>query len=277
MRDLLTDPLWQAEDIGRPLPDSPHACSVCLPTWQSVVGYEEDDPAVTSRMQAGYPRFFCHPLVTAVFARAVKELGQPGMHGALVWPTEQAAEGFEQFMRRKGIDKVATGNVAGFRAVLFPKEQEKTARLYWRYCGQGVSSRLAAAILDGWTPHDFQEAEVTGAPARDALKQRLADLSGQPINNVFLFGSGMAGVVAVHRALTARHPGRRTVQLGFPYVDALKVQEEFGSGVCFLPGSLLPSWRGWRKLQPARRWRAFFASYPAIHSSNARTCASWEE
>jgi cystathionine gamma-synthase len=45
----------------------------------------------------------------------------------------------------------------------------------------------------------------------------------------------MAAVFALHRALTAIHPGRPSVQLDFPYVDVLKVQEEFGSGVKFFP------------------------------------------
>jgi cystathionine gamma-synthase len=31
------------------------------------------------------------------------------------------------------------------------------------------------------------------------------------------------------------HPGRKSVQFGFPYVDSLKIQESFGAGVSFFP------------------------------------------
>ena len=52
---------------------------------------------------------------------------------------------------------------------------------------------------------------------------------------LFVFESGMAAISAVYRLLTNRQPGRKTLQLCFPYVDALKVQEQFGSGVDFVP------------------------------------------
>ena len=60
-------PLWQPADLGRPIPDSPHAVSVCLPTWADNVGYEKADPRVTGRMQCGYPRFFLHPREAQLF------------------------------------------------------------------------------------------------------------------------------------------------------------------------------------------------------------------
>ena len=62
VRNLLQDPAWQEDDMGFPLPDSPHACVVSLPTWESVIGYEENDPAVVGKMRSGYPRFFIHPV-----------------------------------------------------------------------------------------------------------------------------------------------------------------------------------------------------------------------
>ena len=47
-RNLLSDPCWQASDLGLPLPDAPHAVSVALPRWQDVIAYEETiPPAVT--------------------------------------------------------------------------------------------------------------------------------------------------------------------------------------------------------------------------------------
>lgn len=243
MRDLLNDPLWEAADLGRPIPDSRHAVSVCLPTWASVIGYEEADPAVTGRMQAGYPRFFCHPLVTELLARVAREKAGDGKK-VLVFPTPEAAAAAADWIllkedvrgvavRRLHEDDEASTNAT---AVIFPAEAEKTARLYWRFSGQGVSSRLAESLLAGWGASEFRAAESEGAAARSLVRQRLAALTGQPADHVFLFCSGMAGVHAVQRTLGLLRPGLPTAQLGFPYVDVLKVQEEFGAGVRFLPG-----------------------------------------
>ena len=63
MRNLLTDPACRPEDLGVPLPDSPHAVSVAMPCWQDVVDYEESRPRVTEALRCGYPRFFVHPKV----------------------------------------------------------------------------------------------------------------------------------------------------------------------------------------------------------------------
>jgi hypothetical protein len=43
-RDLLKDPICRPEDVGQPIPPSPHAVSVSLPRWQDVVDYEEKKP-----------------------------------------------------------------------------------------------------------------------------------------------------------------------------------------------------------------------------------------
>lgn len=50
--------LSTTQELGVPLPlRDLHAVSVSLPTWASVVGYEEGDVAITEKMSAGYPRF----------------------------------------------------------------------------------------------------------------------------------------------------------------------------------------------------------------------------
>lgn len=48
--------------VGEPLPRQAgkHAISVSLPSWSSHIGFKEDDPTVTDRMQTGYPRFWIH-------------------------------------------------------------------------------------------------------------------------------------------------------------------------------------------------------------------------
>lgn len=58
--------------LGHPLPLDEHACSVSLPTWASVVGYEEGVPEVTGKMACGYPRFVYHPYVLRIMDIALK-------------------------------------------------------------------------------------------------------------------------------------------------------------------------------------------------------------
>ena len=48
---LRKNPLYQAEDLGKRIPDTKHAISMCLPRWQDVVGYEERDPATMDRLE----------------------------------------------------------------------------------------------------------------------------------------------------------------------------------------------------------------------------------
>ena len=74
IRDLAANPAWEEGDLGQPLPDSVHACSVCLPTWSAVIGYEENRQKVVKKMRTGYPRFFKHPLVARLFAEAKAEV-----------------------------------------------------------------------------------------------------------------------------------------------------------------------------------------------------------
>lgn len=53
--------------LGSPVPPfTPHAISVCLPTWKDNVGYEEGEKRVIDSMVTGYPRFFIHRSIQKV-------------------------------------------------------------------------------------------------------------------------------------------------------------------------------------------------------------------
>jgi cystathionine gamma-synthase len=62
----------------------------------------------------------------------------------------------------------------------------------------------------------------------------MSKLVGTTPENTFIFSSGMAAITSVLRALPGVLNGRKTLQLEFPYVDCLKVQEHFGHGVVYL-------------------------------------------
>jgi len=228
-RDLKTDPLWRAEDLGRPIPDSPHATSVCLPTWDSVVGYEEKRDAVISQLQAGYPRFAIHPLVLRLWAQAKERFAGEG-EDALVLPSEQSAVRCAAFVQGHEFApvRIHSAGTGTLHAVVFPEAARPTALRYWQHYGDVISSRQAEAAVEGREPAEAPWAKAT-------LRARLAGFAGETAERVWLYPSGMGALASALRVFQRRTPGVKTVQVGFPYVDGLKMQTAFGPGAHFYP------------------------------------------
>ena len=220
-------------ELGHPLPDSLHAVSVSLPRWKDNIGYEEADPDVINEMKLGYPRFFLNPAIRQLFESAEQRYANDGEF-SLVFPSENVAKRCIEFVRR---DCGTTGRTdqldsTQFHATTFPRDAEKSARSYWQHSGEVISSRAAVAMLEGNVP------SISTTPAKESVRQRIAELSGARTEDVFLFPSGMAAIFTAWRVLHQLFPDRRSVQFGFPYVDTLKIQERFAAldnGVHFLP------------------------------------------
>jgi len=220
-RNVIDEPTWQADSLGLPTPDSPHAVSVSLPRWEDVVGYEEGNPDVISRMQAGYPRFFVNRDVKRVSDRMAP--GQP----CLPFPSRRAAEACAAFVSREsGADTHLTSD-EGLYGVATSHEGAASLRAFWQHSGLIVSSRQAQAHLE-------RRAADADAHVHESLRGRVAELYQVPPEDVFLYPTGMAAMLAIVQAINAFRPSRPTLQLGFPYVDSLKVQEKLGTGARFL-------------------------------------------
>ena len=216
---LHAQPRCGDEDLGAPIPDSPHAVSVCLPKWADVIGYEEKEPRVIKRMLTGYPRFFFHPLINEVRAKLHPKAGRD----VLPFASEDAASECAQLTSGKAVA------AEGLWAAYFPSESLPKARAYWQHAGRVLSSRAA----EDWLAD--RGAAAADVDLENKFRQRLAGWSGAPVDMVSLHPSGMAAIFAAFRAVTARRPGRRTVMFGFPYTDTLKILEKFGCGVEFFP------------------------------------------
>ncbi|MFT5468712.1 MAG: cystathionine gamma-synthase [Verrucomicrobiales bacterium] len=250
MRDLHNNPLWQTNDLGKPLPDDPHAVSVALPLWEHVVGYEEADPAILDRLQCGYPRFFVHPLVKRLFAEAESNCAGPGERLMLL-PSRPAVERAASYIERVAGVQTRITEAFGCFAVIMPEAGWEAAMKYWRFCGEIVSSRRAEAVLADRVSTD--EGDAQAAEAKRKIRSRLAELAGQSEDDVFLFPSGIAAVYAAQRLAAGLNPDRKTVQIEFPYVDVLKVQEEFEIGVEFIPNCAAGGVPGVQQLLAAGR------------------------
>lgn len=226
MRDLLTDPACREEDLGQPLPDSPHAVSVAMPRWDHVVAYEREDPAILRRLRCGYPRFLVHPMVEALFERASRRFAGEG-EVTLVFPSSAVAGRASAFLG--GVGRRDPFGWQDLTALTVPEARRRDLLAYWRFSGEIISSRQAEWATRGEAP------PPAGREAAERLRNRLAEFAGQQAEDVFLFGSGMEATFTVHRMLQEFAPGKRSLQLEFPYVDVLKVQSRFGAGEHFIP------------------------------------------
>lgn len=223
-RDLAAEPAWQEQDLGLPLPDSTHACSVCLPTWNAVVGYEEGREKIIKRLRTGYPRFFKHPLIERLFAQARAEVASE-QEEVIVLPTRAAVQRAHRWVERQAQTAVRIASFHGLQVLVVPLKAKAEANAYWRFAGEIVSSRQA---------QDFLEGKLREGSKSHLIARALSKYTGATPEDSFIFASGMAAVTTVLRALPGLHEGKKTLQLEFPYVDCLKIQELFGHGVVYL-------------------------------------------
>ena len=231
-QDLLREPLCRESDLGKPLPHSPHACSVSLPTWRHVIGYEEGTAEVINAMACGYPRFFIHPYVSRLFEICEKQFASGPHDTCFAFPSVDAAQRCATFLQAKigfGVSaRVVQLGTSGVHAVVFRKNLRLPVRLYWQHFGDIISSRYAWDLLHG-----------TVAKPQPAVKQliraRISAEFGEHADNVYLYPSGMSAISKSLQMAQLLNPGVRSVQFGFPYLDALKVQTVFGPGALFYP------------------------------------------
>src|ERR1035437_3934384 len=217
-RDLLQNPLWKGEELGRPIPASPHAVSVALPLWQDVVGYEEKDPRVVNALTSGYPRFFIHAEVREL-ARQIGD-GKP----CLPFPSLRAARRCASFIERSSDAQAKVVAFQGLHGVVTSEAGTAGLRAFWQHTGLIISTRQAEALLAGRPP------VADDAAVRQSLRRQLAEFYDCAEDDVFLAPTGMAAQFAALQAVMQRTPDQPTAQLGFPYVDTLKLQQKLGHG-----------------------------------------------
>jgi len=217
--NLRNHPLCRPEDLGKPIPDTKHAISMCLPRWRDVVGYEERDPATMEKLQLGYPRFFYHPLVLAA---GEKFRQSPDEHIQL-YTTRAAARRCAAYLRCKDPDVDVHMRGLGDSPVTlisFPESLADHAKEYWQHAGEGISSRCAEGLLNNAPRPD-------AAAEERKIVERIAAFTGTATDNVYLFCSGMAAIHAAYIASRNLDLDAPTAQFAFPYGDTLKLQNKF--------------------------------------------------
>lgn len=215
-RDLYEYPAWEPKELGRSVPDTVHAVSMALPRWEDVIGYEEKKPEVLSRLKNGYPRFVIHKLIQQLADQLAP--GQP----CLPFPSVATAERCAEYVRNASRQNAKVVMRKGIQGVATTFAGETALREYWMHTGNIVSTRQAQTKLAG-------DRDIHEAPAvRETLRKQLAELYHCDEDDVFLTPTGMAAHALALRILMRRGQHQPTIQLGFPYVDTLKLQQKFG-------------------------------------------------
>ncbi len=224
-RDLLRNPCWQGKDLGHPLPDSTHAVSVALPRWSDVIAYEENDPTCRAQLRTVYPRFGLHPLVADVAQMALEKAPS----GSSAWPYSNvaAAQLAQQHCRSQAPDAATqTIHQDGLTVFIADAEASPHAKAFWQHAGLGASSRCAAISLK----KEPEPAKGAGERAKIDVVRRLGSIYGCGTQQLSLHPSGMAALHHALQLVTDLRPGRPTLQIGFPYVDVLKLPQVIFAG-----------------------------------------------
>nr|OQO25240.1 hypothetical protein B0A51_09364 [Rachicladosporium sp. CCFEE 5018] len=359
------------DTVGNTIPpDTSHAVSVSLPTWESNVGYEKGERWVTDKMKCGYPRFFIHPLIQDLASTIVALHGSTKSEKAMLFPTHKAAVRCVDFI----VDKNQTADQSLIRiidfgpiaalpsvestgkvlprisAVIYPNEFWPSAKVYWQHSGDGISSRRAEVCSKALAEHTMSRRSSPGhSPPRKvkgprryqrpmstddasvnmptngnlddhdtngvkqldsvlfveerfgrnldvsfacacklAVRRRIAgsltnaseipeslnhgptghagrsrDVPGFSVDDVYLFSTGMNAIFTSHRIMRLARGEMKSIMYGFPYVDTLKILENWGAGVLFFGMSSAAELDDLeRRLGAGERYLALFCEFP---------------
>ncbi len=220
-RNLLTDPCWSARDLGQPLPNRPHAVSVALPRWKDVIAYEEKVPACINSLKAIYPRFGFNPFVAEVASKSLAFHGE-SQNSSWPYPNIASAVSAQKHCHRKNSacsSKIK--NFLGISCLIVDQASTPSAKAFWQHTGLGLSSREAAIALG----REKEPSTSDGRCAREELLNRLAKIYGCDCSLIQLHRSGMAALTTTLSAIKYIKGNSSILQIGFPYVDVLKLPQ----------------------------------------------------
>jgi cystathionine gamma-synthase len=201
----------------------------------AVRGYEEKDPAVTSKLQTGYPRFVVHPFARRLAAVLAERHGL-GQRTLWLASSRRMAGRLLTHLQASGTAGTAAASFAGegVFGVSHPESKELSllAKLYLQNIGGFISSREAedrlAAIGAGPAPAD--EEIVEGDAQGEVLRILKPMFAGTSDPDLFLANSGMNAVHAAFRSVNDLQSSKgRTawVQLGWLYLDTIAILKKF--------------------------------------------------
>ena len=226
MRNLIKHPVWESSELGNPLPDSIHAVSVALPTWRDVINYEEKVPECINSLKSIYPRFGLNPLLKKL-ANQILHQKSLNNHEAWPYPNKFLATKAKKYCDNYTCSENSFIEMKGTLSFLITKNAASNyARIFWQHTGLGASSRQAAIDLN----IEFSPEKKLVNECKYKLIERISNCANSDPKLTYLTSSGMS---ALHTALEIIYeifPKRPTLQIGFPYVDVLKLPKNIFYG-----------------------------------------------
>jgi len=220
-RNLLTDPCWCAKDLGEPLPNRQHAVSVALPRWSDVIAYEEKSPTCINSLKSIYPRFGFNPFVAEIARKYLELYGEPHQ-SCWPYPNLGSALSAQRHCLRNNSECSSTiKDFLGISCLIVDKRSSSSAKAFWQHTGLGLSSREAAIALG----REKKTSTTSSQSARNKLLNRLANIYNCESELVQLHRSGMAALTTILSALKCIKGNNSILQIGFPYVDVLKLPQ----------------------------------------------------
>ena len=226
VRDLLKEPAWDKSELGFPLPDSKHAVSVALPRWEDIIAYEEKDPKCIDYLQSIYPRFGLNPLLKTlekeIFSEDFLKINK-------VWPypnNSQALKAKNYCDKNTNPGKSFIQKKRNLTFLITNGEASEYGRIFWQHTGLGASSREAEISLNP----SYKPSKHLVKESHFKILQRISKYTNSKSDIICLTSSGMS---ALHTALEIIYkvfPHRPTLQIGFPYVDVLKLPKNIFYG-----------------------------------------------
>lgn len=213
--------------LGSPIPGSPHSVSCSLPTMADIIGYEERDAAITSRMQAGYPRFAVHPFVQQLTAALARE--HAGTNEQL-WPVISARAG-RALVGQLGNARAGRAYDVDFVVHRADETLAARAKLWLQHTGTLLSSRGAEdALVRLGRRGDVGEENTFSGDAAAEVRRVLGGCFAGAEKEIHLAPSGMSAIHGAFRAVStiqARRGRTAWVQLGWLYLDSIALLKKF--------------------------------------------------
>ncbi len=226
MRDLINNPIWKKSELGLPIPDSRHAVSVALPEWNDVIDYEEKKPECINTLKSIYPRFGINPLLKKLSNELLKK---NNLHDHNAWPYSSRNLVLKAKIYCDKFTEQSNSFIKESQSLFFlitKDEANNYAKVFWQHTGLGASSREAAINLK-------LEPRAEKDLAKDSERKIINRISKYAQSNselIHITSSGMSALYSALEIIYKIFPKKPTLQIGFPYVDVLKLPKNIFYG-----------------------------------------------
>ena len=226
LRNLVNNPIWKKSELGSPLPESCHSVSVALPTWEDVINYEEKEENCINSLRTIYPRFGLNPLLKKLIQEIISE-DILERYSAWPYPNNYLALKAKKFCDKNTLEKnsfIITEKNLSF--LITSKPANDFARIFWQHTGLGLSSREAAIYLK----LEHRNPKKLVQESYSTIQKRIANNIQIQEDFIHLTSSGMSALYTALEIIYEIFPQRPILQIGFPYVDVLKLPSKIFYG-----------------------------------------------